>query len=152
MQQSDPATPGSPSSPSIPAAPPAKPRTTLKIVTALGLICVFLLVLIGAGYYRTEYGNFLPWNPPERFNYCGFRYYQESETTPESGLVVTKAQALSSAGAKQLDFAFQIGAIYTWPVYETPGFQCSVSPDSMVFQTLYVQIGPDRYLVMTDAF
>jgi hypothetical protein len=145
----------SPTNTPPPTTPTTAPRSKRKIAAVTIPIGLLLLLLIGTFIHRSQYGNLSPWNPPERFNYCGYRYYRQSETSPGGGLTVTKAQALSAAGANQLNFTFNVGDIHKWPVYTTPGFVCSAqrsASQESIFQTVYLQTAPDQYLVMTDAF
>ena len=110
-----------------------------------------LLVLIGLGYQRAEYGNLWPFSLPERINYCGERYYRALEITPGTAHYVTEAQGLADADRTSLVFAHDVGLLRSWPVYRTNDFQCPQSDDEQHDQYVFIQVGPDRYVEMTDA-
>ena len=107
MQPDETVTPTAP----IPEASKRRPLSWREKVVFIVIGCM-LLTLFGEGYYRAEYGNYSPWSVPARFNHCGMGYYQTPGTSPDNGLIVTKAQALSGTGTKQLVFLFNLGTVF----------------------------------------
>jgi hypothetical protein len=74
------------------------------------------------------------------------------EGTPGDGAVVTKAQALSDSAGTTLVAHGTIGIFGTWNVFVPGGFQCPQDPETeQLDSVMFVELGPDRYLEMTDA-
>lgn len=67
------------------------------------------------------------------------------------GAVVTRAEALRDSSAGTLVAHGTIGLLGTWKVFVPGGFQCPQHPDTdQLNGFMFVELGPDRYLEMTD--
>ena len=115
----------------------------LSGVCVLGLLAVLVV-------NREVYGDFWPYNLPERVSYCGDRYTRVPGTDDGDGKVVNAAQGLDDAYKTQLAYAFTIHP-GGWQVYRTNDWKCPESDQEQHDQYLFLQTGPNQYLELTDA-
>ena len=104
---------------------------------------------------RVEYGALNPWSAPVRFDYCGARFYRYAAgphvAMSGDGAVVTKAQALSIASTSALVAHGTTGMFGEWKVFVPTGFACPQNTQDVLGSWMFVSLGPDRYLELTDA-
>lgn len=117
---------------------PERLWTALTAVVVLGAIGTML-------FNRYQYGNYNPWSAPLRFDYCGARF----STGDDVGVIVTKAQALSDAGTALVRRG-SLGLFGQWPVFVREGFQCPQDPNVQNSALVFLVLGPDRYLELSD--
>ncbi|MBR7832825.1 hypothetical protein KDL01_06105 [Actinospica durhamensis] len=121
-------------------------------------IAVAVVLAVAAGttlFNRVEYGGVNPWSAPERFEYCGAHFYRDHSTpnagTYGDGVVVTKAQALAISGSTSLVARGGTGLFGQWQMFVPSGFQCPQDTQDEHFTWIFLSLGPDRYLDLTDA-
>lgn len=116
-----------------------------------------VLILIGApALNRYEYGSYNLWSAPERLQYCGARFYRFDAgprvATYGDGAVVTKAEALDISRSTTLVAHGSTGAFGQWPVFLPDRLACPQDPvNDQLAGYLFIALGPDRYLELTDA-
>ena len=126
-----------------------------KCVSVVAAAVVVLAVPGVAVANRVEYGALNPWSAPERLDYCGAHFYRYAEG-PRVGMfgdgaVVTKAQALSVASTTALVAHGSTGMFGQWSVFVPAGFACPQNSQDVLDSWMFVSLGPDRYLELTDA-
>lgn len=110
-----------------------------------GLAAVVVFGAIGTMVLnRYVYGTYNPWAAPLRFDYCGAHF----STGEDVGVIVTKAEALKDAGTGLVGRG-SLGLFGQWPVFVQEGFKCP-QPDAQNSAFVFLVLGPDRYLELTD--
>lgn len=133
-------------------------RRIWAVSTALVVVALAVFSLSGLALAnRVEFGNFNAWSPPERFDFCGARFYR-ADAGPEVGMlgdgaIVTEAQALGISSSAELEpHDGGVGMFHQWSVYVPDGFKCAENARvSQLDSWIFIQLGPDRYLSLTDA-
>ncbi len=115
---------------------------------------VLLAAGITVGMNRFEYGGFDPWSAPEHFEDCGAQFSRHDDG-PKVGMdgdgaIVTEAQALSISGSAALVPHGSTGLFGRWRMYVPGGFECPQDTSDERFGWIFVSLGPDRYLDLTD--
>lgn len=104
---------------------------------------------------RVEYGALNPWSAPVRLDYCGAHFYRYAAGPHVAmfgdGAVVTKAQALTVASTATLVAHGSTGMFDEWNVFVPTGFECPQNTQDVLSSWMFVRLGPDRYLELTDA-
>lgn len=122
-------------------------RTRVWVAGGLGLLLLLLLGgVAGAGLYtRVSYGVWSPFDPPDRIQFCGVRYYQKGRA-----VLVTQAEAQRFERSEKWLLATTV-ELKGWQVYRTATWSCP-EPEGRngTGHNLYVRIGQDRYLAMDD--
>lgn len=123
---------------------------------AASVVAVAVIVPLGVGAAnRIVYGGVDPWSPPERLTFCGAKFYRHDDG-PNVGMlgdgaVVTREQALGIAGAESLVAHGSTGMFGQWNVFVPSGFECPQNPQESHNSWMFISLGPDRYLDLTDA-
>jgi hypothetical protein len=105
---------------------------------------------------RYLYGHANPWSAPERLDYCNARFYRY-DAGPHTamlgdGAVLTKAQALSISGSTTLIAHGGTGLFGQWQVFLPGNLKCPQDPvNDQLAGFMFISLGPDRYLELTDA-
>ncbi len=113
-----------------------------------GLVLLLAGGVAGVGLCtRVSYGVWSPFSPPDRFQFCGVRYYRSDE---DPAVTVSRAQALRTEQSSRWLPATSVGP-RGWRVYRTSLWSCP-EPDGRngTGHDLYVKTGQDRYMAMTD--
>ena len=104
----------------------------------------------GSLYTRSSSGQWSPFTPPDRFQFCGARYYRASGDSRAQTVTVSHAQAMRTDQATRWLRATTVG-LARWQVYRTSTWSCpEPAGRNGTGQTVYLKIGPDRYLEMID--
>jgi hypothetical protein len=110
-----------------------------------------VVVAVGATlvFNRWEYGVFNPWGAPQRLQYCDAHFYQD--TAGGENTMVTKAQAVADADGTLVPHG-TTGLFGQWPVFLPSDLKCPQDPvNDQLDGLMFIVIGPDRYVELTDA-
>jgi hypothetical protein len=117
---------------------------TVSLIVLLG--CAWIGVLI---YNRSTLGVWPLSAAPDRFQFCGVRYYRVGEAPMET---VTRVEAMTKTASTTTWRRAATLGIHRWQVYATePAWSCP-EPEGRngTGHYLFVKLGPDRYLWMSD--
>lgn len=127
---------------------------TKRASASVAAVAVIVPLGVGAAN-RIEYGGVDPWSPPERLTVCGAKFYRHDDGPHVSmlgdGAVVTREQALGIADAKTLVAHGTTGMFGQWNVFVPSGLECPQDPQESHDSWMFISLGPDRYLDLTDA-
>jgi hypothetical protein len=117
----------------------------------VGLSTLLVCGLAGATLCtRSSFGQWSPFTPPDRFQFCGVRYYRTVGDFQGQMVTASRAQAMRTDQATRWLRATTVG-LAGWQVYRTSTWSCP-EPDGRngTGHTMYVKIGTDRYMEMND--